>query len=38
MKAYGEDFNYFNRDRILLEIPYFQRPYVWKEHEWKECN
>lgn len=32
MKAYGEAFNYFNRDRTLLEIPYFQRSYIWEEY------
>ena len=24
----------FNRDR-LLEIPFFQRSYVWKEEQWE---
>lgn len=22
----------------MLEIPFFQRSYVWKESEWRECS
>lgn len=34
MKGEAQNFNWF-KDR-LFEIPFFQRPYVWKEDNWEE--
>lgn len=34
MKGEAQNFKWF-KDRIF-EIPFFQRPYVWKEDNWEE--
>ena len=36
MEGQSKTLYWFSEDKILLEIPFFQRPYVWAEPEWEE--
>lgn len=36
MEGQAKTLYWFSEDKILLEIPFFQRPYVWAEPEWEE--
>lgn len=35
MKGEAQSLNWISDDR-LFEIPFFQRPYVWKDDNWDE--
>lgn len=35
MDGYAQKLQYFGDENILLEVPFFQRPYVWEEKNWE---
>ena len=36
MKGEAQNLLYFFSEDIILEVPFFQRPYVWNEKNWKD--
>ncbi len=36
MEGQARTLHWFSEDKVILEIPFFQRPYVWSEDEWQE--
>lgn len=34
MDGFGITLNWFREENIVLEVPFFQRPYVWDEENW----
>lgn len=35
MDGYGKTLYWFGEENLILEVPFFQRPYVWDEDNWK---
>ncbi len=36
MDGYGQTLYWFPNDKVKVEVPFFQRPYVWDEEDWDE--
>lgn len=36
MKGEAQNLLYFFSEDIMLEVPFFQRPYVWNEKNWND--
>lgn len=36
MEGNAQSFYWFSNEKVNIEVPYFQRPYVWEEDDWKE--
>lgn len=36
MDGKGQTLFWFQNDKVKIEVPFFQRPYVWEEADWKE--
>ena len=36
MEGSGRTLYWFSNDKVKVEVPFFQRPYVWSESEWDE--
>lgn len=35
MDGFGKTLFWFSEDDLTLEVPFFQRPYVWDEENWE---
>jgi len=35
MEAYGKTLFWISEENLILEVPFFQRPYVWDEENWQ---
>lgn len=36
MDGQGQTLYWFSNEKVKIEVPFFQRPYVWDEDEWEE--
>lgn len=36
MDGKGQTLFWFHNEKVKVEVPFFQRPYVWDEEDWEE--
>ncbi len=36
MDGFAQKLQYFSDENLMLEVPFFQRPYVWEEKNWED--
>lgn len=38
MDGFGKTLYWFSEENLLIEVPFFQRPYVWDEDNWQSLK